>query len=276
MSPIILQEGPFTFYFHSFDVLHENRASVHVRKKVQNDENKRSSGMVTGTQAMVEHPTVKHYEIQYPASAYTFPSEARIHQAFFDDDYVHIELTDGRDLAIPLWWIPTLHNAAREELEKFEINRSRTMLIWDPDKCAINDELRIADYLGPCSNDKIDWDSLEVLKVYVKFDLILVDGQIAREELESIPGHIDKARIPYETKVALMKWLDNPRWIPVDYTALFNLPEAEAKELLADLAQLANRDGIFHPNEEKYLDFIGTLIGMKSQDIQDVKDKSHA
>lgn len=49
---------------------------------------------------------------------------------------------------MPLWWIPTLYNAPKEELEKFEINRSRTMIIWDPDKCAINDEIRIADYLG--------------------------------------------------------------------------------------------------------------------------------
>jgi uncharacterized protein DUF2442 len=83
-----------------------------------------------------------------------FPQEARIHQVQFDEEYLHIELIDGRKLAIPLWWIPTLHNASPEEREKYEINRSRTMLIWDPAKCAINDEVRIADYLGSGRDDQ--------------------------------------------------------------------------------------------------------------------------
>jgi hypothetical protein len=96
---------------------------------------------------------VKHYKVQYPISVYTFPKEARIHQVRFDDEYVHVELIDGRKLSILLWWIPTLHNAPSEEREKYEINRSRTMIIWDPDKCSINDELRIADYLGPCNDN---------------------------------------------------------------------------------------------------------------------------
>jgi hypothetical protein len=90
----------------------------------------------------------------HPVSAYTFPSEARIHQVRFDDKHMHVELTDGRMLSVPLWWIPTLYNAPSEEREKYELNQSRTMMIWDPDKCAINDELRIADYLGPCNDSQ--------------------------------------------------------------------------------------------------------------------------
>lgn len=96
---------------------------------------------------MVERGQIKRFHIQRPASAYTFPSDARIYQVAFDDEYLHVDLIDGRRLSIPLWWIPTLHNAPREELHKYEINRARTMIIWDPDKCAINDELRIAEYL---------------------------------------------------------------------------------------------------------------------------------
>lgn len=92
---------------------------------------------------------VKRYPVQYPASAYTFPREARIHQVQFDDDYLHVELMDGRKLSVPLWWIPSLYHAAPEEREKYEINLNRTMLVWDPARCAINDEVRIADYLGP-------------------------------------------------------------------------------------------------------------------------------
>jgi hypothetical protein len=95
---------------------------------------------------------VKRYKIQYPVSAYTFPREARIHQVQFDDNYIHIELTDGRALAVPLSWIPTVHNASPAEREKYEISRDRTMIVWDPDRCAINDELRLSDYLESTSS----------------------------------------------------------------------------------------------------------------------------
>jgi hypothetical protein len=98
----------------------------------------------------VEEPyQVKRYKIQYPISAYTFPEEARIQQVRFDDKYLHVELTDGRVLSVPLSWIPTLYHAAPEERARYEISRQRTMIIWNPDKCSINDEVRIADYLGP-------------------------------------------------------------------------------------------------------------------------------
>ncbi len=93
--------------------------------------------------------TEKWYDIAYPASAYTFPREALIHQVRFDDEHIHIELTDRRVLSVPLSWIPTLHNAAPEEREKFEISQDRKMIIWDPDKCSINDEVRVDDYLAP-------------------------------------------------------------------------------------------------------------------------------
>lgn len=104
--------------------------------------------MVTNAKPVEVRSSIKHYQIQYPISAYTFPKEVRIHQVRFDDDFMHVALTDGRALSIPLWWIPTLHNASPEERAKYEISRDRTMLVWDPDKCAINDEVRIADYLG--------------------------------------------------------------------------------------------------------------------------------
>ena len=100
-----------------------------------------------------ERLEVRRYKIQYPISAYTFPTEACIHQVRFDEEYIHVELTDGRMLSVPLWWIPTLHHALPEEREKYQIDRSRKVIIWDPGKCVINDELRIADYLGSCHHD---------------------------------------------------------------------------------------------------------------------------
>ena len=105
--------------------------------------------MSTNVKQVEEQFQVKQYKIQYPISAYTFPREVRIHQVRFDDKYMYVELTDGRVLSVPLWWIPTVHNALPEERGQYEISRDRTMIIWDPDKCAINDEVRIADYLGP-------------------------------------------------------------------------------------------------------------------------------
>jgi hypothetical protein len=105
--------------------------------------------MTISTEQAETRLQVKRYKVQYPISAYTFPRETRIHRVWFDDERMHVELTDGRVLSVPLWWIPTLYNAAPEEREKYEIHPSRTMIIWDPDKCAINDEVRIADYLGP-------------------------------------------------------------------------------------------------------------------------------
>ena len=104
--------------------------------------------MSTNAALVEEQLEVKRHKIKYPLSAYTFPRGIHIHQVSFDDEYIHVALIDGRNLSIPLWWIPTLYNAPREELEKYEISRNRAMIVWNPDKCAINDELRIADYLG--------------------------------------------------------------------------------------------------------------------------------
>lgn len=94
-----------------------------------------------------EQVTTKRYPIQYPNAEYTFPTDTHIRKARIDDNYVHIELMDERLISIPLNWIPTVYHATPEERNKFEISRDRAMLIWDPEKCAINDELRLADYM---------------------------------------------------------------------------------------------------------------------------------
>jgi len=106
-----------------------------------------NGGMATKTEQTDQQAEVKRYNVQYPLSSYTFPREAHIHCVRFDNEYMHLELTDGRVLSVPLWWIPTLYNAPPEEREKYELDHTRTMVIWDPDKCAINDEVRVADYL---------------------------------------------------------------------------------------------------------------------------------
>lgn len=98
---------------------------------------------------MDEKTQVNRYKIQHSIDEYTFPTEAHIHAVTFDEKHMHVELLDQRVISIPLWWIPTLHNASDENRNKFEINQSRTMIIWDPEISGINDEISIADYLGP-------------------------------------------------------------------------------------------------------------------------------
>ena len=109
--------------------------------------------MITDVKPRDEKIQVKRYKIQHSIDEYTFPKEAYIHDVRFDEKFIHIELTDQRVISIPLWWIPTVYNAGMEDRKKFEINQSRTMIVWDPDKCGINDEISIADYLGPARDD---------------------------------------------------------------------------------------------------------------------------
>lgn len=109
--------------------------------------------MGTNVKQMDEKTQVKRYKAQHSIDEYTFPKVATIHDVKFDDKFIHVELTDQRVISIPLWWVPTVYNATMEDRKKFEINQNRTMIIWNPDKCGINDEISIADYLGPARDE---------------------------------------------------------------------------------------------------------------------------
>ncbi len=109
--------------------------------------------MVTNVKQMDEKVQVKRYKVQHSIDEYTFPKEAAIHDVKFDEKFIRVELTDQRVISIPLWWIPTIYNATMEDRKKFEINQSRTMIIWNPEKCSVNDEISIADYLGPARDE---------------------------------------------------------------------------------------------------------------------------
>ena len=89
----------------------------------------------------------KSYPIRYSVKEYTFPTEDTIEAVRFDDEFIHIELVDGRILSIPLTWIPPLRDAAPTEREKYKISPSRTAIIWDPDESEVNEILRLSDYL---------------------------------------------------------------------------------------------------------------------------------
>ena len=101
--------------------------------------------MVTASKPKIP---VREFKIQYPLRDYTFPKEALIDKVRFDAAYMHVTLTDERVLSIPLRWIPTLYHASPEEREKYQINHTKRMIVWDPSICEINEDIRIEDYLG--------------------------------------------------------------------------------------------------------------------------------
>ena len=68
--------------------------------------------MPTNIEHTEHQAEIRRYKVQYPISAYTFPREARIQSVRFDEEFMHLELTDGRVLSVPLRWIPTLQNCA--------------------------------------------------------------------------------------------------------------------------------------------------------------------
>lgn len=95
----------------------------------------------------IEQTEIKWYDIPFPATAYTFPEDDLIEDVAFDDQYIRLQLTDGRILLIPLWWLPTVFHAAPAERMKFAISPDRKSIIWNPDDGVINDDLHIRDYL---------------------------------------------------------------------------------------------------------------------------------
>lgn len=77
-------------------------------------------------------------------------------------------MTDERVISFPLMWIPTLYNASDKDRRTFQISQNRRMIIWDPEKSGINDEINILDYLGPTraadETDSVTYASTESRK----------------------------------------------------------------------------------------------------------------
>lgn len=102
---------------------------------------------LTTTSRPVVENRAHHYPIRYRVRDYTFPSDDAIAAVRFDDEYLHIGLADGRQLSIPLHWIPPLRDASPQDREKFSISEDRDAIVWDPDISDVNEILRLSDYL---------------------------------------------------------------------------------------------------------------------------------
>jgi hypothetical protein len=63
------------------------------------------------------------------ARAYV-PTTALAQSLTFDDDSMHVHLTDGRVLSVPLVWFPALFAATPEQRDHYEIGAGGRGLHW--------------------------------------------------------------------------------------------------------------------------------------------------
>lgn len=58
------------------------------------------------------------------------PTTALAKLVSFDDEMMHVSLTDGRQISVPIVWFPLLRGATAEQRKKYEICGGGTSLHW--------------------------------------------------------------------------------------------------------------------------------------------------
>lgn len=90
----------------------------------------------------------KHTKIKF-RRAYR-PTTALASAVRFDDDMMHVSLTDGRIISVPIIWFPLLYEATQHQRECYEITGGGIGLHWPE----IDEDLSVAGLL-----DGADWRS---------------------------------------------------------------------------------------------------------------------
>ena len=72
------------------------------------------------------------------------PTTALAKQVHFDADLMHVTLTDGRIISIPMIWFPLLHSASAEQRNDYEIGAGGRSLHW-PD---LDEDVAVAQLLA--------------------------------------------------------------------------------------------------------------------------------
>ena len=72
------------------------------------------------------------------------PTTALAKAVRFDDATMHVTLTDGRMLSVPLIWFPLLHTAASDQREQYEIGAGGRSLHWPE----LDEDLSVAQLLA--------------------------------------------------------------------------------------------------------------------------------
>ena len=78
------------------------------------------------------------------------PTTALAKAVKFDTEMMHVSLTDGRIISVPIIWFPLLHEATPEQREQYEIGGGGVSLHW-PD---IDEDLSVAGLMAG-----VDWEA---------------------------------------------------------------------------------------------------------------------
>jgi uncharacterized protein DUF2442 len=84
------------------------------------------------------------------ARAYV-PTTALAKAVDFDDALMHVTLTDGRMLSVPLIWFPLLHAASPEQRSQYEIGAGGRSLHWPE----IDEDLAVAQLLAGADQNSL-------------------------------------------------------------------------------------------------------------------------
>lgn len=79
------------------------------------------------------------------------PTTALAKAVSFDDAAMHVTLTDGRILSVPLIWFPLLHAASPAQRNQYEIGAGGRSLHWE----AIDEDLSVSQLLAGADQSAI-------------------------------------------------------------------------------------------------------------------------
>ena len=78
------------------------------------------------------------------------PTSALAESVSFDEHMMHLVLTDGRIISVPIIWFPILHRASPEQRTEYEIGGGGVSLHWPE----LDEDLSVANLLAGA-----DWQS---------------------------------------------------------------------------------------------------------------------
>lgn len=78
------------------------------------------------------------------------PTTAQASAVHFDNDLMHVSLTDGRIISVPIIWFPLLYDASVEQRNHYEISGGGVSIHWPE----VDEDISVAGLL-----DGADWRS---------------------------------------------------------------------------------------------------------------------
>ncbi|WP_417914493.1 DUF2442 domain-containing protein [Candidatus Electronema sp. JM] len=78
------------------------------------------------------------------------PTSALAKEVSFDADMMHVALTDGRIISVPIIWFPLLHQAEPEQRRHYEIGGGGLSLHWPE----IDEDISVAGLMAG-----VDWEA---------------------------------------------------------------------------------------------------------------------